>query len=372
MLKRVFFVVLSVTLVACGGDKSEPPATPDQTEKPAPTEVKTPTPSKVKTVTPSKVRPPEEPVTPPNPHAVKPAVPEEAGLDTPDPVAIVNGEPLPAAKFNKKMSRYLRPGLKIPKDRLTKVKTTLLDRLIDDQLILQAAKKGSVEIDAKRAGSEYEKYTARFRSKDHFDNYLKHTGLSVHQIKGQIRVRLLLEGLLEKHGVLKVDQAEAKKFYEGHPNLYKQRETIHARHVLVKVSKKADAAAQAVAKQKLEKIQGALQSGTSFEDVARAHSEGPSGPKGGDLGFFGRGQMVKEFEEVAFSLKPGIVSHPVRTVFGWHIIKVDEKKEGRMKKFEEVNDQLVESLKRKQVAVEKRKLLKVLRAQATVERKGNF
>ncbi len=89
---------------------------------------------------------------------------------------------------------------------------------------------------------------------------------------------------------------------------------IHAQHILVKTEGEA-----------LE-ILFDLKHGKSFEDVAKAKSLCPSGKKGGDLGWFGRNQMVKEFETAAFALKPGELSKPVRTQFGWHVIKVVEAK----------------------------------------------
>jgi len=86
---------------------------------------------------------------------------------------------------------------------------------------------------------------------------------------------------------------------------------IHASHILVKTEDEA--------KQILLIIS---QGNKSFEHVAQERSLCPSGKKGGDLGYFGRGQMVKEFENAAFKLKPGQISQPVKTQFGWHVIKV--------------------------------------------------
>ncbi len=89
---------------------------------------------------------------------------------------------------------------------------------------------------------------------------------------------------------------------------------LHASHILVKTEQEANALLYDVTH------------GKSFEDTARAHSLCPSGKKGGDLGWFGRGQMVMEFEDAAFALKPGDISRPVKTQFGWHLIKLTEAK----------------------------------------------
>ncbi len=89
---------------------------------------------------------------------------------------------------------------------------------------------------------------------------------------------------------------------------------VHAKHILVKTEDEAKV------------ILYDVTHGKAFEDVAKEKSLCPSGKSGGDLGWFGRGQMVKEFEDAAFSLKPGAISQPVKTQFGWHLIKVEEAK----------------------------------------------
>ena len=87
---------------------------------------------------------------------------------------------------------------------------------------------------------------------------------------------------------------------------------VHARHILVKTEAEA------------QTLLFDLKRGTSFEETAMKHSSCPSAKRGGDLGWFGKGQMVKEFENAAFALKPGELSPPIKSQFGWHIIKVEE------------------------------------------------
>jgi peptidyl-prolyl cis-trans isomerase C len=103
-------------------------------------------------------------------------------------------------------------------------------------------------------------------------------------------------------------------------------EQVHARHILVKVDPKADATQKAAARKKIEDIQKQLKNGEDFSELAKKASDCPSNAKGGDVGYFGRGQMVKPFEDAAFSLKPGEVSGIVETEFGLHLIKVMDKK----------------------------------------------
>ncbi len=323
------------------------PATPAAEQKPT---------EKVEAAAPAKAAP----------AAAGQAAPAE---EIPDPVAVVNGEAISAQTFTEALSRYQRPNLKIPADRLRRLKTTILDRLIDDVLVAQVVKKEGITVPKEKLAKEFEAYKGRFKTPKQYTSYLEHSRMTEERVRRQIAQRLEFEALLDKKGTIKVEDDEAKDFYDKHQNLYKERETVHAAHILARVAKDADDQAQKAARAKLTKAQAEIKKGRSFEDVAKELSEGPSAPRGGDLGYFGRGQMVKEFEDIAFSLKPGKVSKPVRTAFGWHLIKVIDKKQGRTRSFEEVKEQLVESLRRKKFAKEKRKVLKELHKAGTVEKK---
>ena len=116
--------------------------------------------------------------------------------------------------------------------------------------------------------------------------------------------------------------------YKRQAAVYK-RETVRAKHILTDSKEKCDA------------ILAAIQSGeTSFEDAAKEKSTCPSGTKGGDLGEFGKGQMVKEFEDAAFTAEIGAIVGPVQTQFGYHLIKVEEKKDAAVADFEEVKNSI--------------------------------
>jgi len=127
---------------------------------------------------------------------------------------------------------------------------------------------------------------------------------------------------------VKVDQAQVKAYYEENTSQFQQPETVQASHILVKEADEMNA------------VQADLESGMSFEDAATKHSTCPSKERGGDLGSFGKGQMVPEFEEAAFALEIGKVSEPIETQFGLHIIKVAARNEATSMSFEEVQGQI--------------------------------
>ena len=121
-----------------------------------------------------------------------------------------------------------------------------------------------------------------------------------------------------------VSEEEAAAYYEENKEQYKKGETVRAKHILTETEEKCAEILAAI--EKNEK---------SFEDAAKEFSTCPSGAKGGDLGAFGRGQMVKEFEDAAFSAEIGAVVGPVKTQFGYHLIKVEEKNEAQIASFDE-------------------------------------
>lgn len=127
-------------------------------------------------------------------------------------------------------------------------------------------------------------------------------------------------------------EGEVSKFYEDNKEQFKMPESARASHILVEEEEKA--------KEIVDEINGGL----SFEDAARKYSICPSKDNGGDLGEFTKGKMVPEFEEVAFSIEEGKLSEPVKTQFGYHIIKVQYKKEASTRTLEEVKDQISQQI----------------------------
>ena len=145
------------------------------------------------------------------------------------------------------------------------------------------------------------------------------------------------------------------------------RQKLKASHILIKVKPDASEAEKAEAMKKIKAAQEKLKKGDDFAEVAKASSEGPTATKGGDLGYFGRGQMVGPFEETAFSLEPGKVSDVVKTQFGYHIIKAVDKKPETTIPFETVKPRIEQYLKQEEVQKEVKKYIDNLRKEAKVE-----
>jgi len=151
----------------------------------------------------------------------------------------------------------------------------------------------------------------------------------------QTLARIAAEKILES---VTVSEEDSKKFYDENPDQFVTPEEIHARHILL-----SDDVTSA---DTIKLVQGELKKGTSFDVLAERYSIDPSAAgSGGDLGFFPRGRMVPEFEEAAFAMKePGDVSAPVKSQFGWHIIKFEEMKPSAMMPFDDVKSQITQHL----------------------------
>ena len=163
-------------------------------------------------------------------------------------------------------------------------------------------------------------------------------------------------------------EADAKKYYDENLDKYKQKEQIKASHILFKVEKTTP---EKEKKEKLAEAKKVLaeakKPGANFDEIAKKYSDGPTKDRGGDLGTFSRGRMVKPFEDAAFAAKPGEVIGPVETQFGYHVIKVYEKTPESQRPFEEVKDSILTSLKARQKSKATRELLDKLKAEAKIE-----
>jgi peptidyl-prolyl cis-trans isomerase D len=145
---------------------------------------------------------------------------------------------------------------------------------------------------------------------------------------------------------VEISENDIKSYYEANKDSeYKEKEQVRARHILIKVPDDASEEKKKELRAKAEEILKEAKSGADFAELARKYSEDEgSKDKGGDLGFFGKGRMVPEFEKVAFSLNPGEISDIVETQYGFHIIKVEEKKPEKIKPLDEVKDQIKRKL----------------------------
>jgi peptidyl-prolyl cis-trans isomerase D len=150
---------------------------------------------------------------------------------------------------------------------------------------------------------------------------------------------------------LSTREAEARALYDERSETYAVPEQVHAHHILVGLDRDAGEAAVTGARQKADALLARLRAGEDFAELARTESDDPgSKEKGGDLGSFPRGHMVAPFEEVAFGLEPGALAEPVRSDFGFHLIRVEERQAAVTRSFEEVREELARELMTREAA----------------------
>ena len=291
-----------------------------------------------------------------------------------DTIAVVNGVQISRADFDAEISRARQQfaGLRQPisSARLSEIKKDVLENLIGRELLYQTSQKHGIKVDEAAINNQLAILKKRFPSETEFNKVLSKNNLSEAAIRAQLERNMAIKEFIDKQFVQKVtiSDKESKAYYESNPDLFKQPEQVQASHILIKIDSEADESQKAQARKKIEKIQKKLQKGEDFAALAKEFSQCPSKAKGGDLGYFQRGQMVPAFEQVAFALKPGAVSDIVETKFGYHLIKVIGKKPETTIPYKDVKDKLEQHLKREKIQKEVTLHVEKLNEKAKVER----
>jgi len=290
-------------------------------------------------------------------------------------VAVVNGAVITKADYERELGivkQHLSGMGKQPNDsQFGQIKKDLLESLIDREVLYQESQKNGVSVSDEAINEQLKAMKKQFPSEEEFKNALSKLDLSEVSLKSQLKRSMGIQQVIEKQQFgqkVTVSDEEAKAYYDSNPSLFEKPEEVQASHILIKVDPKTDAAKKAEARKKIEMVQQRLKKGEDFPTLAKEFSECSSSTKGGDLGYFRRGQMVKPFEEVAFALKPGQVSDIVETQFGYHLIKVTDKKPATKMAYDDVKDKIKESLKKAQVQKEITKYVEGLKEKAKVER----
>jgi peptidyl-prolyl cis-trans isomerase C len=281
-------------------------------------------------------------------------------------IATVDGVIIDSGSFYEEVDRISEQNPRIPTDRLARIESNILQRLIDRELVKQAIQKAGIVVGEVGLDASFKEYKKRFQSEEQFQNYLKHGKVTVDTIKKRLRDKQSLEKLIETKGNLAITDEEAKAFYQKNLKFYVEKAGVAARHILLKISSKATPAEDKAVLKRIKDIRKRIKAGQDFATLAQKLSEGPSKTKGGDLGFFGEGQMVKPFEDEAFKLKIGEISKPVKTRFGYHLIKVYKRHKERKKTFHAVKEEIVKSLKGKLFSQERQRLLGELKESAKI------
>lgn len=218
---------------------------------------------------------------------------------------------------------------------IVSLKKNILNHLIDHELLYQQAQKEKVKISNDEINLEIDKIKANLSSPEEFNEALKASNITLARLKEDIKKQLMINSVLEEtRNQVSISDEELLEYYNENKESFLEPEQVRARHILLETEEEAN--------NLLLQLKEGL---TDFAELAKEKSIGPSAPSGGDLGFFSRGQMVKEFEDAAFFLEPGEISGVVQSEFGYHIIKSEEKKEEYSPTFEEAKERISNTLK---------------------------
>ncbi|MDX1368506.1 peptidylprolyl isomerase [Pseudomonas sp.] len=249
---------------------------------------------------------------------------QEVGL-----AARVNGVEISNFRLERHFSDYLSTqgrsvgAIRSPST-YKRLKREALEQLIDKELLWQEAQRLAVKVEDTQVQQELEAKRSAFRSADAFTRALTEAGFDETSYADYLRHELVASQVLQ---VLSqpapINEQEVRRVYEENQARLVRPEQVRARHLLLAVPAGADAAVAREAEQRIRDLLQQIRTGADFAELAQRHSEDANAQQGGDLGYFSRGKMVPAFEAAAFALRPGEVSEPVRSPYGWHLIQLE-------------------------------------------------
>jgi parvulin-like peptidyl-prolyl isomerase len=254
------------------------------------------------------------------------------------------------AQYGQDFSKLLQGPAGI--ERRLQLQSRVIDDLLRKRLIAQEIERRRIVISPTdiddRTEIEFERILRQNNlTEEQAAQILQRQGRTLESFKRELRQAVELHLQTERLrdlvvGPIEPTEQELSAYLEAHREDYDTPEEVHARHILIRVPEGASEAEIAQAKKQIEDIKKELENGADFAELAKKYSQDPgSAPNGGDLGFFRRGQMVREFEDAAFSLEPGQISDPVRTQFGFHLIKVEEKKPAQHPELAQIRERVL-------------------------------
>jgi peptidyl-prolyl cis-trans isomerase C len=277
--------------------------------------------------------------------AEAPAPPKPMPAQLPEVLARVNGQPVTKVDFDRLIKNMEAGRGAIPAERRDEVLRGALDQLITYSVLKQEAASRKFAVPDADVDAQVASMQKKFPTQAEFDKALSARNTTVEQLKADARIDMAINKMMEVEvaSAVAATDTDAKDFYDKNPDKFQQPESVRASHILL-MTKDKDEAAKKTAKTKIDELLKRAKAGEDFAALAKANSEDGSASQGGDLGPFQRGRMVPEFDKVAFSLKPGEISDVVTTEFGYHIIKLTEKKEASAIPLDQVKPQVLEYL----------------------------
>lgn len=252
-----------------------------------------------------------------------------------DIVATVNGEGITRDRLQTRVDATIEEsglnygGITRPQQ-FKQMQRQALDLLIAQELLWQTAAREGFVAETAEVDAAFEEVRRGFPSDQALANHLKKNAFTEDGFRDDLKRRISIrKWAYESLGeTIRISDPDIHEYYVANQVHFIQPEQINVRHVLIKVPPDADEATTASAREKIDEVLAQARAGVDFADLAKEYSEGPSASDGGDLGFAPRGAFVKTFEDAAFALEIGQISGVVRSGYGFHIIKLVDRREG--------------------------------------------
>lgn len=245
-----------------------------------------------------------------------------------------------------------------------------LETLIGLALLKNEAKEMNIAVEPAKVDESWQAMVKRFPSEDQFRKTILAQGMTEADLRKKLEDSLLFQKVVDSVVVNPpaTTDADAQKFYDENPQYFQIPEQVHAAHILLKVDAATTPEQKAELKKKLEDMRADIDSKkTTFAEAAKVSDDKTNAQKGGDLGFFPRGRMVKPFEDAAFAAEPGTLTGVVETPFGYHLINVIEKKAAGKRSLEESKKDIVNFLDQQSKSQAIQKHVDGLKEKAKVE-----
>ena len=267
----------------------------------------------------------------------------------PEKIAQINDASITMDELNAEVERYeiqyKNQGQTLDETKMKRLRISVLQTLINQKLILMEFEKSGLSYDTAAVDKEVDSIRAQFNSDDEYLQSIGSQGYSPETIREaiteQVKIQTMVNDIVKD---VKLNENEAREYYDNNPDDFKTPEMVRAAHILIKTENTFTDAQKAEALEKIKAIKKELDNGADFAETAKAKSEGPSNVKGGDLGFFAKEQMVKPFSDAAWALKKNEVSDVVETQFGYHLIKKLDHKDASIVPFEDAFPKLTQQL----------------------------
>ncbi len=274
-------------------------------------------------------------------------------------IAQVNNYEITLDEYKAELDRILANfHLEVPTE---KTKKRALEQLIDGYLLLEVAKNSGIEVHIDDIEECFVDFMLKYDSENEFQSMLETSKITTDTIKERIHHDLLIKEFVKKNFPSECDISSEKlnDIYQENQDSFRTQEMVKASHILVQGQDDESL-------QKIIKIRESIESPQDFHRIASECSDCPSCLQCGDLGFFTRGKMVKEFENTAFDLTVNEISKPVKTQFGYHIIMLTERKESKVADFDEVRESLEKRLQQIDSELKLIRFIKELRSKAEI------